>query len=192
MVPLGDSHTGSCQTYATLTSRLMRLLTLLQVELLNTSLVRSDGGALDTDRVLLDSFGSIDSDLIVGLISIGETEIVVLEIDVEVRVDKLVLDVLPDDTGHLITVQLDDRVLNLDLVECSHPSSLLNCSKSGSRNELRSHGSVGGVLEKATGSSRAERGAHGRCYGKERNAKRYLGKREGAAREEGTPLRVFK
>ena len=76
--------------------------------------------------------------------------------------NELVLDILPDDAGHLIAVKLDDGVLDLDLVECSHPSSLLNCSKSGSGDELRSHSSVGGELEDATGSSRTERGAHGR------------------------------
>ncbi|KAH0281690.1 putative isocitrate dehydrogenase, partial [Aureobasidium melanogenum] len=158
---VGRQPHWNCQTCAVFASSLKQLLTLLQVELLDTGLVRGDGSALDTDRVLLDSLGGINGDLVVGLISVGKTEIVVLEVDVEVRVNELVLDVLPDDASHLITIKLDNRVLHLDLVECSHPSSLFNCSKSGSRNELRSYGSVG-VLEKATGSSRTERGAHGR------------------------------
>ena len=79
-----------------------------------------------------------------------------------IQISYLVFDALPDDSGHLISIQLHHGVLDLDLVECSHPSSLLNCSKSGSGDELRSHGSVGGELEDATGSSRTERGAHGR------------------------------
>ena len=102
------------------------------------------------------------SDLVVGLVAVGQAQVVVLEVDVQVGVDELVLDVLPDDAGHLIAVQLDNRVLDLDLVECSHPSSLLNCSKCGSGNELRAHSGGGGLLEKATGSRRTERGAHGR------------------------------
>ena len=42
-------------------------------------------------------------------------EVVVLEVDVEVRVDQLVLDGLPDDAGHLVAVELDDGAFNLDL-----------------------------------------------------------------------------
>ena len=47
--------------------------TLLQLELLNASLIGSDGGALDTDTILLDSLGRVDGDLIVGLITVLET-----------------------------------------------------------------------------------------------------------------------
>lgn len=62
------------------TNRMM--LTLLELELLYTSLIWSDGGALDTNRVLLDSLSSIDGDLIVGLISVLQAQIVVLEVDI--------------------------------------------------------------------------------------------------------------
>lgn len=96
------------------------LLTLLQLELLNSGLIGSDGGALDTDRVLLDGLGGINGDLVVGLITVLKTEIIVLEVDIKVRVDELVLDRLPDDTGHLIAIELDDGVLDLDLVNGSH------------------------------------------------------------------------
>ena len=44
-----------------------------------------------------------------------DAEVVVLQIDVEVRKDQLVLDELPDDPGHLVAVELDDGVLHLDL-----------------------------------------------------------------------------
>ena len=37
-------------------------------------------------------------------------EVVVLEVDVQVRVDQPVLDELPDDPGHLVAVELDDGV----------------------------------------------------------------------------------
>lgn len=93
---------------------------LLQLELLDTSLIGGDGGTLDTDGVLLDSLGGINGDLIVGLITVLKTKIIVLEVDVEVRKDELILDDLPDDAGHLITVELDDGVLDLDLLVGSH------------------------------------------------------------------------
>lgn len=43
---------------------------LLEVELLDTGLIRSDGSALDTDLVLDDSLRSVDGDLVVGLITV--------------------------------------------------------------------------------------------------------------------------
>lgn len=90
---------------------------LLELELLNTLLIGGDGRALDTDRVLLDGLGGIESDLVVGLITVLETEIVVLKVNVEVGVDELVLDGLPDDASHLVTIKLDHRVHHLDLLD---------------------------------------------------------------------------
>lgn len=48
-------------------------LTLLQLELLDTSLIGGDGGTLDTDTVLLDSLGGLDGDLVIGLITVLQT-----------------------------------------------------------------------------------------------------------------------
>ena len=48
-------------------------LTLLQLELLYTSLVGGDGGALDTNGVLLDGLGGINGNLVVGLITVFKT-----------------------------------------------------------------------------------------------------------------------
>ena len=90
MVPLGD------------------LPHLLEVELFDARLVRRDGRALDGDAVLLGGVGGVDRDLVVGLVAVLDAEVVVLEVHVEVGVDQLVLDELPDDARHLIAVHLDD------------------------------------------------------------------------------------
>ena len=84
---------------------------LLEAELLDSGLVRGDLGAFDTDRVLLDSFGRVDGDLVVCLdisevllhrkraemgtyrISRFHAEIVVLEIDVDIGENKLFVSV---------------------------------------------------------------------------------------------------
>jgi hypothetical protein len=50
-----------------------RKRTLLQLELLNTGLIGGDGGTLDTDTILLDSLGGINSNLIIGLITVLQT-----------------------------------------------------------------------------------------------------------------------
>lgn len=88
---------------------------LLEVEFLHTGLIRSDGGTLDTDLVLDDGLSSINSDPIVSLVTVLDTKIVVLEIDVDERKDKFILDELPNDSGHFITVKFDNGVLDLDL-----------------------------------------------------------------------------
>ena len=90
---------------------------LLELELLDALLIGGDGRALDTNRVLLDGLGGIESDLVVGLVTVLKTEVVVLEVNVEVGVDELVLDGLPDDASHLIAIELDDRVHHLDLLD---------------------------------------------------------------------------
>lgn len=91
------------------------LRTLLQLEFLHASLVRGDGRALDANRVLLDGLGSVQCDLVVGLVAVLEPQVIVLKVDVEVGVDEAVLDVLPDDARHLVAVKLHERVLDLDL-----------------------------------------------------------------------------
>lgn len=64
-------------------------LTLLQLEFLNTGLIRSDGGALDTNTVLLDGLSGINGDLIIGLVTVLNAQIVVLEVDIKVRQNQL-------------------------------------------------------------------------------------------------------
>ena len=95
---------------------------LLEAELLDARLVGGDRGALDADAVLLDGVGRVDRDLVVGRVAVLDAEVVVLEVDVEVGVDQAVLDELPDDAGHLVAVELDDRSLDLDLVDHVFPS----------------------------------------------------------------------
>jgi hypothetical protein len=96
---------------------------LLQAELLDPRLVRRDRGALDADTVLLDGVRGVDGDLVVGGVPVLDAQVVVVKVDVQVRVDQLVLDELPDDAGHLVAVELDDRPLDLDLGHCAWDSS---------------------------------------------------------------------
>ena len=88
---------------------------LLQAELFDARLVWRYGRALDADTVLLDGVGRIDRDLVVGRIAVLDAEVVVLEIDIEVRIDERVFDLLPDDASHLIAIQLNDCAFYGDL-----------------------------------------------------------------------------
>ncbi len=93
-----------------------RLPHLLEIEFLHARFVRRDGRALHADAVLLDGVGGVDGDLIAGLVAAFDAEIVVLEVHVDVGVDQLVLDQLPDDAGHLVAVEFDDSAGHLDLL----------------------------------------------------------------------------
>src|SRR5690606_26830206 len=73
------------------------------------------------DPVLLDRVGGVDGDLVVGVVTVLDAEVVVLEVDVEVWVDERVFDPLPDDAGHLVAVEFDDRALNLDFRQGASP-----------------------------------------------------------------------
>ena len=55
-----------------------RLPHLLEAEFLHPGFVRGDGGAFDADAVLLDGFGGVDGDLVVGLVAVFHPEVVIL------------------------------------------------------------------------------------------------------------------
>src|SRR6266511_1654312 len=98
---------------------------LLQAELRDTRLVGGDRRAFDADAVALDGVGRVDRDLVRGLVATLDRQVVVLQLDVEVRLDQLLPDLLPDDPGHLVAVVLDDRVPYLDLGH--RPGAPLGC-----------------------------------------------------------------
>lgn len=56
---------------------------LLETEFLDSSFIGSDRCTLDGYLVLLGSFGRVDCDLVVGSVSVFDTEIKVLELDVD-------------------------------------------------------------------------------------------------------------
>ena len=56
---------------------------------LDSSLVRRDGGTFDSHVVLLSGQSGVDGDLVVGLVAVGQTQVEVLELHVDVRQDEL-------------------------------------------------------------------------------------------------------
>jgi len=77
--------------------------------------VRGDGGAFHAHAVLLDRAGRLGGDAVVGFVALLHAEVVVLQVHVQEGLDELLLDHRPDDPRHLVTVQLDDRCLDLYL-----------------------------------------------------------------------------
>jgi hypothetical protein len=92
---------------------------LLKLELFDSGLIGSDGGALDADFAVFDGLGSIEGDFIVCLVSVFDAQIEVLDVEVEVGMDKIILDELPKDSGHFVSVQLGNGLAHLDFLKGS-------------------------------------------------------------------------
>lgn len=65
---------------------------LLQLELFHTLLIGSDGGAFDSNLVLQNGVGGVHGDLIVGGITMWQSQVVVVSVDFDVWEDQLLLD----------------------------------------------------------------------------------------------------
>ena len=91
------------------------------------SLTRTSSGVMvahfTPDAVLLDCVRGINRHLVVRCVSVLDAEVVVLELNIEVRQDERVSDVLPDDARHFVAIEFDDRVHDLNLC---HEFSLQN------------------------------------------------------------------
>ena len=92
-----------------------RLPHLLKAKLFNASFIRSNSRALNANAMLLDGFSRINCDLVISCIAMLHAEVVILKIDIEVRQDQLILDELPHNACHLITIELDYRSFYFDL-----------------------------------------------------------------------------
>lgn len=69
--------------------------------------------------MLLNGVGGIDGHLIIGFVTVLDTQIVVVEVHVEVRQNQTILDVLPDHAGHLVAVEFDNGAFDLDFGHAS-------------------------------------------------------------------------
>jgi hypothetical protein len=57
----------------------------------------------------------VDRHLVLCPVTVLDAEVVIEQLDVEIGQDQLLLDEAPDDARHLVAVELDDRLGNLDL-----------------------------------------------------------------------------
>ena len=92
-----------------------------QAELLHARLIRCDRRAFHPHSMLLDRIRRIHRHLIIGGIPALDPEVEILQIHVQIRMDQTVLNERPDDPGHLITIELDHRLLDLDLGHWGNP-----------------------------------------------------------------------
>ena len=91
-----------------------RLPHFLEAELLHTRLVGGYRGAFDTHMFALDRFCRVDGHLVIRGVAVLDSQVVIVEIDVEIRQYETILDVLPDDACHLVAVELNHLAFDLD------------------------------------------------------------------------------
>jgi len=60
--------------------------------------------------------------VVVGLVALLDAEIVIVQVDIELGMDQIVPDQVPDDPGHLVAVELDDGIGNFDLGHVREPA----------------------------------------------------------------------
>ena len=88
---------------------------LLELEFLNTCFIRRDRGAFDANAVFVDRVGGINRDLVICCVTILDREIIIFQVDIEIGMDQLVTNVMPDNPGHFIAIEFDNGVCDFDL-----------------------------------------------------------------------------
>ena len=66
--------------------------------------------------MLLNRIGGLDRNLVIRRVAVFHRQVVIVEMDVEIGMDQLVADHVPDDPGHFVTIEFDDGICDLDLV----------------------------------------------------------------------------
>ena len=87
---------------------------LVEVVFRHAGRVRGDGGALHRNAVLLCGLGGLHRDAVFGCVALLKTKVIILGLQVYERKDQLILDHLPEDTGHFVAVHLHEGSGHLD------------------------------------------------------------------------------
>ena len=86
----------------------------LQIVLRHSGFIRGNGGTFNSNSIFLGGFRCIYSYLVISLISVFQSKIIVFCLQVNKRKKKLILDQLPQNSGHLVPVHLNKRGLHLN------------------------------------------------------------------------------
>ena len=92
-----------------------------QIVLGHTCGVWSDGSTFDCNTVFLGCHGCIDGYLIVGFVSVFQTQIVVFGFQVDVGKQQIIFDHLPQNSCHLVSVHLYQWCCHLNFTHCLSP-----------------------------------------------------------------------
>ena len=121
-----DGFPENCAAYDISDGSVWRAPHLFQAEFFNSSLVRSDGCTFDAYVVLFNGLRRVNRYLVICVVTMFNPKIEVLDIEIQVGKNELVFDEFPDDSCHLIAIELDYRVRNFYFSHCRLD---LNCCK---------------------------------------------------------------
>ena len=91
-----------------------RFVHALEAKFLNPFFVWGDCRAFHADAIFLDRIGAVDGDLVISLVTLFDAQIVIFQINIQIGVDQLVFNFLPDDARHFIAINLDNGGFDLD------------------------------------------------------------------------------
>ena len=95
-----------------------------QMILFHTGCIGRDGCAFHCYSIFFGRFCSINGDLIIGLISLFQSKIIILRLQINKRKKQFLFDHLPQDSGHLISVHLYQRCHHSNLFHGNLSSAL--------------------------------------------------------------------
>ena len=80
-------------------------------------MIRCDGSTLHSNAKTLCSLGCVLCYLVACLVALNKTKVVIFRLEVNIRKNKLILNHLPQYTGHLVAIHLNDRSSHLSMKE---------------------------------------------------------------------------
>ncbi len=89
---------------------------LVEVIFVHALEVRGDRGALHGHAQALVGLGGVERHLVGGGVAVGQSQVIIFGLEVDEGQDELILDHLPQHTGHLIAVHLNERRRHLDFL----------------------------------------------------------------------------
>ena len=111
----GDRSTEYGTVHDATDSSIRALPHFVEFILVHTLCIRSDSSTLHSHTIFLSRLGRVDGYLVVGLVAIRQTEIIILRLQINERKNQFVLNHLPENSCHLITVHLYQWSCHLNL-----------------------------------------------------------------------------
>ena len=111
----GDRSTEYGTVHDATDSSIRALPHFVEFILVHTLCIRSDSSTLHSHTIFLSRLSRVDGYLVVGLVAIRQTEIIILRLQINERKNEFILNHLPENSCHLITVHLYQWSCHLNL-----------------------------------------------------------------------------
>ena len=124
---LNSLYNDRCTKYGSIkdcTDRTIRALVhLLEIIFVHTCMIWCDRRTFYCNTIFLSCFGGINRNLIICFITIIQSEIIILCIQINKRKKKFIFDHFPENSGHLISIHLYQRCRHLNFFHNTSPLS---------------------------------------------------------------------